>query len=71
MLMVISPAKTLDFETLPTTSEHTTPDFLDDSEELIEQLREMSPHDVSALMKISDKFHLQNFDRFLSCSYRS
>jgi cytoplasmic iron level regulating protein YaaA (DUF328/UPF0246 family) len=66
MLMVISPAKTLDFETLPTTSEHTTPDFLDDSEELIEQLREMSPHDVSALMKISDKLGNLNFDRFLS-----
>jgi cytoplasmic iron level regulating protein YaaA (DUF328/UPF0246 family) len=66
MLMVISPAKTLDFETLPTTSEHTTPDFLDDSEELIEQLREMSPHDVSALMKISDKLGNLNFDRYLS-----
>ena len=66
MLMVISPAKTLDFETLPTTSEHTTPDFLDDSAELIEQLREMSPHDVSALMKISDKLGNLNFDRFLS-----
>lgn len=66
MLMVISPAKTLDFETLPTTSEHTTPDFLDDSAELIEQLREMSPHDVSALMKISDKLGNLNFDRYLS-----
>jgi len=66
MLMVISPAKTLDFETLPTTSEHTTPDFLDDSAELIEQLRELSPHDVSALMKISDKLGNLNFDRFLS-----
>jgi len=66
MLMVISPAKTLDFETLPTTSEHTTPDFLDDSAELIEQLREMSPQDVSALMKISDKLGNLNFDRFLS-----
>ena len=66
MLMVISPAKTLDFDTLPTTSEHTTPDFLDDSEELIEQLREMSPHAISALMKISDKLGNLNFDRYLS-----
>ena len=66
MLMVISPAKTLDFETLPTTSEHTTPDFLDDSAELIEQLREMSPHAISALMKISDKLGNLNFDRYLS-----
>ena len=66
MLMVISPAKTLDFETLPTTSEHTTPDFLDDSAQLIEQLREMSPHQVSELMKISDKLGSLNFDRYLS-----
>ncbi len=66
MLMVISPAKTLDFETPPTTGEHTTPDFLDDSAELIEQLREMSPQDVSALMKISDKLGNLNFDRFLN-----
>ena len=66
MLMVISPAKTLDFDTLPTTSEHTTPDFLDDSEELIEQLREMSPHAISALMKISDKLGNLNFDRYLN-----
>ena len=61
MLMVISPAKTLDFETQATTSEHTTPDFLDDSAELIEQLREMSPHQVSELMKISDKLGDLNF----------
>jgi len=66
MLMVISPAKTLDFETQATTSEHTTPDFLDDSAELIEQLREMSPHAISALMKISDKLGNLNFDRYLS-----
>jgi len=66
MLMVISPAKTLDFETLPTTREHTTPDFLDDSAELIEQLREMSPHQVSELMKISAKLGELNFDRYLS-----
>jgi len=66
MLMVISPAKTLDFETQVTTSEHTMPDFLGDSAELIERLREMSPHDVSALMKISDKLGDLNFDRYLN-----
>ncbi|MBQ0720623.1 MAG: peroxide stress protein YaaA [Gammaproteobacteria bacterium] len=66
MLMVISPAKTLDFETQPTTSEHSTPDFLDDSAELIEQLRALSPHKVSELMKISDKLGALNFDRYLS-----
>ena len=31
MNIVISPAKTLDFETPPATQMYTTPDFLDDS----------------------------------------
>ncbi|MGA9219737.1 MAG: peroxide stress protein YaaA, partial [Pseudomonas graminis] len=43
MLMVISPAKTLDFETPPTTKRHTLPQFLDHSQELISQLRDLTP----------------------------
>ena len=43
MLMVISPAKTLDFETPPATQRFTQPQYLDHSQELIEQLRELTP----------------------------
>ena len=43
MLMVISPAKTLDFETPPTTERFTQPQYLDHSQELITQLRELTP----------------------------
>jgi len=64
MLMVISPAKTLDFETPVTVSKTTQPEFLDSAETLIEQLRELSPAQVSGLMSISDKLGLLNFDRF-------
>ncbi|KAA5847016.1 peroxide stress protein YaaA, partial [Pseudomonas chlororaphis] len=39
MLMVISPAKTLDFETPPVTQRFTQPQYLDHSQELILQLR--------------------------------
>jgi len=65
MLHVISPAKTLDFETPPSTRLHTQPRFLDHSQELIDQLRDLSPLQVSALMSISDKLGELNARRFL------
>lgn len=64
MLMVISPAKTLDFESLPKTKVSSIPAFLSQSEKLVVQLRELSPQDISALMGISDKLGLLNFERF-------
>lgn len=64
MLMVISPAKTLDFDIKPATKIHTTPDFLADAQELIDELRQLSPHDISALMGISDQLGVLNYDRF-------
>jgi cytoplasmic iron level regulating protein YaaA (DUF328/UPF0246 family) len=64
MLMVISPAKTLDYDTPPHTKKATQPDFLDDSAELISQLKHLAPQDISALMSISDKLGALNFDRF-------
>lgn len=64
MLMLLSPAKNLDFETAPTTKKYTQPDLLLHAEELIEPLRKLAPHDVSELMKISDKLGQLNYDRF-------
>lgn len=64
MLSVISPAKTLDFETPATTSLHTQPDYLDRSRELIEILRDYSPQQLSELMGISDKLAGLNAARF-------
>ena len=49
MIFVLSPAKTLDFETPPTTRTHTQPEFLDHSAQLIALLRKLSPADVAAL----------------------
>ena len=66
MLLVISPAKNLDYDTAPQTSQKTQPDFLDDAQELIEQLRKLAPHQVSSLMSISDKLGSLNYDRFQS-----
>ena len=64
MLTVISPAKTLDYDTPPVTQRHTLPQYLDDSQALILQLRELSPQQISELMHLSDKLAGLNAARF-------
>lgn len=64
MLMVISPAKTLDYDTPPHTSRHTLPQHLAHSRELIEGLRALTPGDVAQLMGVSDKIAALNVARF-------
>lgn len=64
MLIVISPAKTLDYETTPKTKVFTTPDYLDRSQQLINRLRNFSSLDISDLMKVSAKIADLNFDRY-------
>lgn len=64
MLIVISPAKTLDYESPVPALETTLPDFLGESAALIKELRQLSPQQISSLMKISDKLGALNYDRF-------
>lgn len=64
MLMVISPAKTLDYDTPAHTARHTQPDFLAHSAELIATLRQLSPADIGQLMSISDTLATLNAGRF-------
>lgn len=64
MLIVVSPAKTLDFDTPPVISDFTLPQLLAESELLIERARQLSPADISQLMKISDKLAGLNAARF-------
>ncbi|MEW9897213.1 peroxide stress protein YaaA [Chitinivorax sp. PXF-14] len=66
MLMVISPAKTLDYTTPPATGRHTEPAFLDRSAELIKSLREYSPAELGRLMTISDELAVLNAGRYQS-----
>ena len=66
MLIVLSPAKTLDFETPPTLSDYTQPDFLDQSADLIKRLRRLSPVEITQLMGISDKLAALNAARYAS-----
>lgn len=64
--MVISPAKTLDFESPAKTRVATAPDYLSRSQALVEELRGLSPADLSGLMGISDKLGELNFERYLN-----
>ncbi|MGM0768853.1 MAG: peroxide stress protein YaaA [Pseudomonadota bacterium] len=64
MLMVISPAKTLDYESPLATEKYSQPDFLDDACELVDQLKTLEPHQISNLMNISDKLGQLNAERF-------
>lgn len=64
MLLVISPAKNLDFETVTEVVGTTQADFLNDAEQLIGELKGLAPQDISKLMKISDKLGVLNYDRF-------
>ena len=68
MLLVISPAKTLDYESPLPTRRHTQPAFIEHSKELIAGLRELSPARLSELMGISDKLAGLNAARFGSWS---
>jgi len=65
MLHLISPAKTLDFETPPKTADFTQPQFLNHSQELIKDLRQLTPPQVSKLMTVSEKLGELNAQRFL------
>ena len=64
MLVVVSPAKNLDFETPIKVDDFTQPTMLQDTERLMEVCRTLSPADLSSLMKISDKLATLNANRF-------
>jgi len=64
MLMVVSPAKSLDFETRPGTRKFSQPEFLKESNALVKDLRKLEPDDLSELMDISPSLAEENHRRF-------
>ncbi|MDD9338632.1 MAG: peroxide stress protein YaaA [Providencia heimbachae] len=64
MLITISPAKTLDYESPLVTDKYTQPELLAESEKLIKICRKLAPADIASLMKISDKLAGLNAARF-------
>jgi len=64
MLIVVSPAKNLDFESPLVTQEYSQPELLEHSQILAERCVTLTPADLSSLMKISDKLAGLNAARF-------
>lgn len=63
MKIIISPAKSLDFESKVPTSLHTQPQFLEQSEKLNKKLKTLSRKKLSELMKISKDLADLNYER--------
>lgn len=64
MLAILSPAKTLDFDSPLTTDQHSAPEFTKESAALIKTLRQLEPSDIGSLMGISDKLAVLNHNRY-------
>lgn len=64
MLFLLSPAKSLDYETPAPDMPHSQPLFARQATELIALLREKSPQQIAALMDLSDKLALLNVARY-------
>jgi cytoplasmic iron level regulating protein YaaA (DUF328/UPF0246 family) len=64
MLTVISPAKTLDFDTPTVTDAFTQPVHLTQSRKLVRRMRQLSGQELSKLMHVSDNIADLNQQRF-------
>jgi cytoplasmic iron level regulating protein YaaA (DUF328/UPF0246 family) len=65
MILVLSPAKSLDFQTPPSVARFSQPDFLDRSAILIERLRTLAPQELAELMGLSDRLAVLNAGRYV------
>jgi hypothetical protein len=68
MLFLLSPAKSLDFETLSGDVPHTQPLFVPQSAELIALLKQKSPQEIASLMGLSDALAGLNVARYAAWS---
>ena len=66
MLTVLSPAKKLSNECYSDTESPQPPQFLNQSEELVTQLKQMDPVDLMSLMGISENLATLNWERMKS-----
>lgn len=68
MLMLISPAKTLDYESPLPTTRYSQPAYTEQAEALITRLRRESVQSIAELMHLSDKLASLNVARYASWS---
>jgi hypothetical protein len=65
VLIVVSPAKSLDYESKLPTKKHSEPRLLDRSSELVAVMATKSPNDISKMMSVSAELGELNHERFL------
>ncbi|MES2911414.1 MAG: peroxide stress protein YaaA [Pseudomonadota bacterium] len=70
MLFLLSPAKSLDYDTPAQVATHTKALFTSQSAELIEVLKQKTPQQISTLMKLSDTLAGLNVGRYQAWSPR-
>jgi uncharacterized protein len=65
MIILLSPAKSLTFDTkLPSSLSFEAPKYIENAQQLIDILRLKSPADIATLMKLSDKLAALNYNRY-------
>ena len=64
MLIVLSPAKSLDYKTPVKLKTTTLPEFVSESAKLIADLKKMAPQDIAKLMGLSDQLAALNVGRY-------
>jgi len=64
MLIVLSPAKSLDYKTPVKVKTPTLPEFFSESAKLIADLKKLAPQDLSKLMGLSDQLAALNVGRY-------
>lgn len=70
MLIVLSPAKSLDYDTPATLTDHTLPQFVAQASELIDLLKTRTPAQIAELMDLSDALATLNVARYAVWSRR-
>jgi uncharacterized protein len=69
MLFLLSPAKSLDYETpVPASVPHTQPQFVKQSAELIKILKKQTPQQIAQLMDVSEALSVLNVARYKAWS---
>jgi hypothetical protein len=64
MLIVLSPAKSLDYKTPIKVKAPTLPEFVSESAKLIADLKKLAPQDIAKLMGLSDQLAVLNVGRY-------
>jgi cytoplasmic iron level regulating protein YaaA (DUF328/UPF0246 family) len=68
MLIILSPAKTLDFDEFELSLPNTLPEFIPEASQLIAELKKLSNQEIATMMSLSDKLAALNATRYSSWS---